>query len=122
MMMRVWKPAKTCAAVIVMVMSGCVAGDDSPASADTGMAGTQSPSSVGAPSGTEVPGSPADTVRIPLPATTAQPADPPPATAGETQKSGGMGTRVPPPSPARDSAVQPKFEMGPDGKMRPIKR
>ncbi len=106
----------------MMVMSGCVAGDDSPASADTGMAGTQSPSSMGAPSGTEVPGSPADTVRIPLPASTAQPVDPPPAIAGETQKSGGMGTRVPPPGPARDSAVQPKFEMGTDGKMRPIKR
>ncbi|HVF41224.1 MAG TPA: hypothetical protein VM939_15075 [Gemmatimonadaceae bacterium] len=127
---------KSGAAILVFAVtlaSACSAGDDSPASADSAAAAADSTIGAAAPSpavqqqpAIQEPAPAFDTARTRPPVNTgAQPTDPPPAIAGETQKAGGtMGPRVPPPTASRerDSAIQPKFEIGTDGKVRPIKR
>ncbi len=73
-----------------------------------------------------------DTTTLPTPAPTPVPVAPPGASTGGTsvEDSGKTGPK-PAPKPAvktptaggeRDSAVQPAFEIGPDGKIRRVKR
>ncbi|MBA3341875.1 MAG: hypothetical protein H0T48_08560 [Gemmatimonadaceae bacterium] len=140
--MKTTRMTRSCSAAVVVAiapivsMAACTGDSRSTATDSAGVADT-SPMVDSAAPGSGV----ADTALLPTPP--AYPADPNvtrermpapltppdartmPPVAGETSKPGGtMGPRLPPPDDRRerDSAVQPAYEVGPDGKVRPVRR
>ncbi len=97
-------------AAVLVTTTGCATGDEAPAADSASINGTPGGDSVGQVLVPEPRPAVTDTVAMPV----APPGDLPPV-AGETKK--------PIYEPReRDSVTEPKLEVGPDGKVRPIRR